>query len=304
MSETVDNKRCGFVAVLGAPNAGKSTLVNALVGAKVTIVSDKVQTTRSLVRGIAIAGDAQIIFVDTPGIFAPSRKFERAMVASAWQGGDEADMIMLVVDASRGKIPDRETASILERLRQQKAQCLLVLNKVDQIRPEKLLTISADMNSRHDFAATFMISALKERGTKDILSWLAGRMPAGPWMYPEDEISDMPMRLLAAELVREKLFHRLYRELPHALTVETETWENFDNGSVRIEQVIFVEREGQRKIILGSDGEMIRNVGQAARLELEEMLGQRVHLKLFIKVREDWTNDPERYVPWGLDFSA
>ena len=300
--------RCGFVAVLGAPNAGKSTLVNALVGEKVTIVSDKVQTTRMPVRGIRIheADDAraQIVFVDTPGIFTPGKRFERAMVASAWGAGDEADLVMLVIDAGRKGIPDRETSMIIDRIRQGRAPAILVFNKVDAIRPESLLPLTARVNALHDFKATFMISALKERGTRDLLPWLAAHLPPGPFLYPEDEITDLPLRLMAAELTREKLFQRLYRELPHALTVETETWEAFDDGSVRIAQVIFVEREGQRKIILGTRGEMIREVGQEARRELAAIVGRTVHLKLFVKVREDWAEDAERYAPWSLEFNA
>lgn len=300
--------RCGFVAVLGAPNAGKSTLVNALVGEKVTIVSDKVQTTRMPVRGIRMhdtdQGRAQIVFVDTPGIFTAGKRFERAMVASAWGAGDEADLVMLVIDASRKTIPDRETSMIIDRIKQGRAPAILVFNKVDAIRPETLLPLTVKLNALHDFAATFMISALKERGTNDMLSWLAKTLPEGPFLFPEDEITDLPLRLMAAELTREKLFQRLYRELPHALTVETEEWEEFDDGSVRVAQVIFVEREGQRKIILGTKGEMIREVGMEARQELASIIERPVHLKLFIKVRENWAEDSERYAPWSLEFNA
>jgi GTP-binding protein Era len=302
--QTPADTRCGFIAVLGSPNAGKSTLINTFVGAKVSIVSDKVQTTRTLVRGIALEGKSQLVFIDTPGIFRPETRLERAMVAAAWNGGAEADMILLVVDVAKNKVPDRETESIITKLKDQPLPAILVLNKIDEIRPEKLLTITQDLNTRMDFAATFMVSATKQKGTADILRWLSSRVEAGPWMFPEDDISDMPTRLLAAEITREKLFHKLYRELPYALTVETESWENFDNGDVRIEQVIYVEREGQRKIILGAGGDMIKHVGAAARLDMEEAFGSRVHLKLFIKVRGDWSEDPERYAVWSLDFNA
>jgi GTP-binding protein Era len=296
--------RCGFVAVLGAPNAGKSTLINALVGTKVSIVSDKVQTTRTLVRGIVMHERTQIVFIDTPGIFSPQKRLERAMVSAAWSGSEDADIVMLVVDLDKKKIPDRETENIIRRLKDLDVPAILVLNKIDTLRPEKLLTISQDLNTRHDFAATFMVSATKKSGTKDILRWLSTRLPENPYIFPEDDVSDMPMRLLAAEITREKLFHKLYRELPYSLTVETDSWEDFDDGSIRIEQTIFVEREGQRKIILGKDGDMIRHVGEKARLELSGLFETPVHLKLFVKVREDWAEDPERYEPWGLDFKA
>jgi GTP-binding protein Era len=296
--------RCGVVAILGAPNAGKSTLINSLVGAKVTIVSDKVQTTRTLVRGIAIHDKAQIVFVDTPGIFSPGKRLERAMVAAAWQGGADADFIMVVMDVNRKNLPDRETAGILKKLEGQPAPLLLVLNKIDMIRPEQLLTITQTMNEKYNFAATFMISAQKGSGVKDIARWLSSRLPQSEWIFPEDEISDMPMRLLAAEITREKLFQKLYRELPHALTVETEEWENFDNGDVKISQIIYVEREGHRKIILGNNGDMIRFIGEASRKELETIMERKVHIKLFVKVRENWNDDPERFLPWGLDFNA
>ncbi len=296
--------RCGFVAVMGAPNAGKSTLINSLVGTKVTIVSDKVQTTRTLVRGIALHKQSQVVFIDTPGVFAAKKRLERAMVAAAWQGGEEADMILLVIDASRKKIPDQETARILDRLKNYKTPCILVLNKIDQIRREALLDIARTMSQIHDFAAVFMVSALKDNGVKDILDFIASRLPETPWVFPEDDVSDMPMRLMAAEITREKFFKDLYRELPHSLAVETEEWEIFDDGSIKISQVVFVERESQRKIVLGKEGDTIRKAGESARRELESILETRVHLKLFVKVRGDWSEDPERYAPWGLDFSA
>ncbi len=289
---------------MGAPNAGKSTLINSLVGTKVTIVSDKVQTTRTLVRGIALYEQTQVIFIDTPGIFSPSKRLERAMVAAAWQGGEEADIIMVVIDASRKKIPDRETDRILKRLKDYPAPAILVLNKIDQIRHEALFAIAQTMSGLHDFTAVFMVSALKDNGVKDILRFAAKHLPESEWIFPEDEVSDMPMRLMAAELTREKFFCGLYRELPHSMTVETESWEPFDDGSIRIGQIVYVERESQRKIVLGSGGDTIRKAGESARRELEGILETRVHLKLFVKVRGDWSEDPERYVPWGLDFSA
>lgn len=303
-SHAQDNsKRCGFVAVLGAPNAGKSTLINALVGTKVSIVSPKVQTTRTIVRGVALHGQAQIVLIDTPGIFSAKKRLERAMVAAAWQGGAEAEMILLVVDAARKHAPDRQTLDIIARLNREHPDvpCALILNKIDEVRPETLLKLTQTLNAQRDFAATFMISALKDKGTRDILPWLAERMPKGPWMFEDDEVSDMPMRLLAAEITREKLFYRLHQELPYALTVETESWENFDDGSIRISQVIYVARDSHRVIILGKGGGNIRAIGEAARKELGEILETTVHLKLFVKVRENWADDPERYALWGLD---
>lgn len=304
MSEA-NTQRCGFVAVIGAPNAGKSTLINALVGTKVTIVSPKVQTTRTIVRGIALHKDSQIVFIDTPGIFRAKKRLERAMVAAAWNGEAEADMSVFIVDASRRQ-PDDENAAIIAQLKERESQkpLVLVLNKTDRIDPPKLLALSAQLNAELDFAATFMISALKEKGTDDLLRWLAERMPQSPWHFAEDQVSDMPMRLLAAEITREKLFHNLHQELPYGLTVETESWEPFDDGSVKIEQVIYIGREAHKPIVIGRGGQAIKKVGEAARHELEDMLGQRVHIKLFVKVRENWAEDPERYRLWGLDPSA
>jgi len=306
MNTQNSNRRCGFVAVIGAPNAGKSTLINRMVGSKVTIVSPKVQTTRALVRGIAQHENSQIIFIDTPGIFQPKKRLEKAIVSAAWEGQADADVIMLVVDASRGPI-DRETLSIIKKLEKQDNKdkpVLLVLNKIDKIEPQKLLSLSQALNERLSFTATYMISALKGDGTKNLLNAFAAYLPEGPWMYPEDQASDMPMILLAAEITREKLFHRLQQELPYALTVETEDWENFEDGSIKISQVIYVARPGHKAIILGKGGSMIKAVGEAARIELENMLGVRVHLKLFVKLREKWTDDPERYSLWGLDYNA
>ncbi len=296
-------RRCGFVAVLGAPNAGKSTLTNTLVGSKVSIVSPKIQTTRSLVRGIVIKDGSQIIIVDTPGIFAPGKRLERAMVGAAWQGSDEADAVMVLLDVAHTAGAEG-TRTIIGHLRQTAGgrPVALVLNKIDLIKRPLLLEIAKNLNEQYPFAATFMISALKANGTDDLLAWLAKTVPEGPWHFEEDQISDMPARLLAAEITREKLFHRLYQELPYALTVETESWEPFENGSVKISQVIYVMRESHRAIVLGKGGSQIGRIGQEAREELEELFEQRVHLKLFVKVRENWQDDPERYAAWGLSF--
>ncbi len=300
-----DTTRAGFVAVIGAPNAGKSTLINALVGTKVSIVSSKVQTTRTRVLGIAMQENAQIVFVDTPGIFraGENKRLERAMVAAAWEGTADADHVLLVVDASRGFTKD--VGAIVGRLAETPGRPVaLALNKIDRLRPPALLELSKKMNDAFPFSATFMISALKERGTPDLLKWLGKTLPEGPYMFPEDHVTDMPMRLMAAEITREKLFHALRQELPYELTVETEKWEDFDDGSVKIDQVIVVAREGHKKIILGEGGEMIGRVGQLAREELEEIMETRVHLKLFVKVRENWMEKAEHFALWGLDPKA
>jgi GTP-binding protein Era len=304
MNMTPDTK-CGLVAVIGAPNAGKSTLINALVGTKVSIVSPKVQTTRTIVRGIAMHGDTQIVFIDTPGIFHAKKRLERAMVAAAWEGESDADLCVFIIDASRRQ-PDEENAAIIAQLKDRAGarKLVLVLNKIDTVSREKLMDLSARLNAELDFTATFMISALKEDGTKDLMAWLAAQMPSGPYLFAEDQVSDMPMRLLAAEITREKLFVRLHQELPYALTVETESWESFDNGSVMINQVIYIAREAHKPIIIGKGGQGIRAIGEQARRELEDILEQRVHLKLFVKVRENWVDDPERYRVWGLDPGA
>lgn len=297
--------RCGFAAVIGAPNAGKSTLINTIVGAKVSIVSPKVQTTRTRVLGIAMQGAAQIIFVDTPGIFAPSQKknLERAMVAAAWEGTADADVILLMIDASRkvgGDIDD-----IITRLAGMNGKNVaLVLNKVDKVRPPDLLTLSQRLNEQFPFAATFMVSALKGKGMDGLLAWLAKTMPEGPYLYPEDQITDMPMRLMAAEITREKLFLALRQELPYELTVETESWEEFDNGSVKIDQTVYLAREAHKKIVLGKGGALLGKIGQSSREELEEIMGTRVHLKLFVKVRENWMENAEHFQLWGLDPKA
>ena len=292
--------RCGFVAVIGAPNVGKSTLVNALVGGKVTIVSPKVQTTRSLVRGITLAGRAQLIFVDTPGLFAPRRRLERAMVTTAWAGAKDADVAVLVVDAKRGL--DAEADAILARLAGLAVPKALALNKIDLVAKPVLLALARTANERLAFAATFMISALKGDGLADLKAWLAGEVPAGPWLYPEDQMSDAPLRSLAAEITREKLFLRLHQELPYRSTVETEAWKEQPDGSVQIEQTIYVERDSQRKIVLGKGGQMIRAIGSEARKEIAALIGQPVHLFLFVKIREGWADDPERYREMGLEF--
>ncbi|MBW8723861.1 MAG: GTPase Era [Inquilinus limosus] len=301
MTETAT--RCGFVALIGAPNAGKSTLLNTLVGTKVAIVSPKVQTTRSRVLGILTEGAAQIVFVDTPGIFKPRRRLDRAMVAAAWGGAAEADLVLLLVDSSLKGVRE-ETRGIVEKLAQTQRKAILILNKIDAVRHEVLLTLAADLNASGVFTDTFMISALTGSGVNDLRRHLAGHLPEGPWLFPEDQVSDMPMRLLAAEITREKLFLRLQQELPYAVAVETEDWEEQKDGSVRISQIIYVQRDGQKAIVLGHGGQMIKAVGTAARLELEEITEQRVHLSLFVKVRENWLDDPARYSVWGLDYDA
>jgi GTPase len=299
-----DGRRCGFVAVIGAPNVGKSTLVNAMVGSKVTIVSPKVQTTRTVIRGIAIEDVSQLIFVDTPGIFAPRRRLDRAMVAVAWSGAQEADIVALMVDAKhcldRGL--DVETSAILDKLAGNRAAKILVVNKVDLVDKPSLLGLVSAANEKMKFDATFMVSALSGSGVADVKRWLAAHVPPGPWHYPEDQISDAPMRALAAEITREKIYLRLHQELPYHSTVETDMWKELRDGSVRIEQTIFVERESQRKIVLGKDGQAIRAIGSAARQELAQLIEKPVHLFLFVKVREGWADDPARYREMGLEF--
>ena len=295
-------QRSGFVALIGAPNAGKSTITNNFVGSKVSIVSPKVQTTRTLVKGIGIFENTQIIFIDTPGIFKPRRRLDRAMVGSAWSGVSDADMVVLVVDARRGF--DDETRSIVAKLNKQKIESVLLLNKVDLVKKEKLLGLAAELNEAGHFKETFFVSALTGQHLEDFYKYVADNLPEGPWYYPEEQMSDMPLKLLAAEIVREKLFLYLHQELPYALTVEPELWERRDDGSVRAELTIYVERENQKIIVLGKGGAMIKRIGQAARKELEEMLETRVHLFLFVKVRENWQEDAGRYSVWGLDFKA
>jgi GTP-binding protein Era len=293
--------RSGFVALIGATNAGKSTLVNRLVGAKVSIVSHKVQTTRAIIRGIAIEDRTQIVFMDTPGIFKPRRRLDRAMVTTAWGGAKDADIIALLIDSERGLKGDAE--KILEALKDVKQPKILILNKIDTVPHEMLLALTAAANQTVNFDATFMISALKGPGCDDLMEYLAKTLPEGPWYYPEDQISDLPMRQLAAEITREKLFLRLHQELPYASHVETEKWEEMKNGSVRIEQVIYVERDSQKKIALGKNGDAIKAISMAARKEISEILEQPVHLFLFVKVRENWGDDPERFREMGLDFT-
>ena len=294
------NPRCGFVALIGAPNAGKSTLLNALVGAKVSIVSRKVQTTRALVRGIAMEGAAQIVFVDTPGIFAPKRRLDRAMVTAAWSGAGDADAVALLVDARKGL--NDETQAILTRLAAMKGPKLLILNKIDTVEPPTLLGLAKDITTILDFDQTFMISALKKHGLPRLREALAELMPAGPWLYPEDQITDAPLRAFAAEVTREKMFERLHEELPYQTTVETEQWKELPDGSVRIEQTIYVTRDGHKKIVIGEGGRTIKSIGKAARVDIAEAAETTVHLFLFVKVRENWIDDPERYREMGLEF--
>ncbi len=292
--------RCGFVALIGAPNVGKSTLVNALVGAKISIVTPKVQTTRGLVRGIASEGPAQLILVDTPGIFAPRRRLDRAMVGTAWGSAQDADIVALLIDIRKGAKDDDE--AILSRLVELRSTKALVLNKVDLVDKPHLLALAQSLNQRAPFAATFMISALSGDGVADLKSWLAAHVPKGPWLYPADQMSDAPLRQLAAEITREKLYLRLHQELPYQSTVETDVWKELKDGSVRIEQIIYVERESQRKIVLGKGGATIKAIGAAARAEIAEAIEQKVHLFLFVKVREGWAEEPERYREMGLEF--
>ena len=302
LSDALNQTRCGFVALIGAPNAGKSTITNNFVGSKVSIVSPKVQTTRTLVKGIGIYDNTQIIFLDTPGIFKPKRRLDRAMVASAWGGVGDADITVLVVDAKRGF--DDETQSIVAKLNKNKIEAILLLNKIDLVQKEKLLELSAKINAAGNFKETFMVSAMTGQQIDDFYKYLADNLPVSPWYYPEDQISDMPLKLLAAEIVREKLFLYFRQELPYALTVEPDLWERREDGSVRAEITIYVERDSQKIIVLGKGGAMIKRIGQAARRELEDLLEDRIHLFLFVKVRENWGDDPARYVEWGLNFNS
>jgi GTP-binding protein Era len=294
--------RCGFIALIGAPNAGKSTLINALVGSKVTIVSRKVQTTRSLVRGIAAIDTSQLIFVDTPGIFAPRRRLDRAMVTTAWTGAHDADLVGLLIDARAGL--DEEAEAILDKLSEVRHPKFLILNKIDVVAKDALLALSQQINARVPFEATFMLSALTGDGVDDLKSWLAGQVAPGPWHYPPDQMSDAPVRQLAAEITREKVFERLHQELPYQSTIETESWKEQRDGGIRIEQTIYVERESQRKIVLGKGGQTIKAIGEAARKDIAAIVEAPVHLFLFVKVREGWGDDPERYRAMGLDFPA
>jgi GTP-binding protein Era len=291
---------CGFAAVIGAPNAGKSTLVNALVGAKVSIVTHKAQTTRARMRGIAIAGKSQIVLVDTPGIFRPKRRLDRAMVETAWTEAREADVAVLVLDAARGMCDVAEP--IFQQASELKIPLVLALNKVDKIEKAKLLALASEASKRLPLEQLFMVSALSGDGVEDLKNYLASRMPPGPWLFPEDQIADAPLRKWAAEVTREKMFLRLHEEIPYSSTVETTDWKQLKDGSIRIEQTIFVERESQRKIVLGAKGQAIKQISMEARREIAEGVETPVHLFLFVKVRENWANDPERYREMGLDF--
>jgi GTP-binding protein Era len=296
----LETKRCGFIALIGAPNAGKSTLINAMVGSKVAIVTPKVQTTRTLLRGIAMQGSAQLVFLDTPGIFAPRRRLDRAMVTTAWSGAHDADIVAVLIDARSGLNDDAET--LLKKLTEVRQPKVLILNKVDLVDKAKLLALAQAANDLAKFEATFMISATQGDGVADVRQWLATHVPQGPWHYPEDEVSDAPVRQLAAEITREKLYLKLHQELPYQSTVETESWTERKDGSLRIEQTIYVERDSQKKIVLGKAGQSIKAIGEAARRELSDILQKKVHLFLFVKVREGWGDDPERYRQMGLEF--
>ncbi len=297
---TENNTHCGFVALLGAPNAGKSTLMNSLVGSKISIVTHKVQTTRTRFIGIALHKDSQLIFVDTPGIFAPRKRLERAMVSAAWAGASDADVIVLLVDAERRV--DENTRRIIDGLKETGQKAILAINKIDAIRRDSLLGLSEELNEIGDFSETLMISALKGDGLEDLMETIVKYLPKGPWLYPEDQMTDITERMLAAEVTREKFFLRLHEELPYAATVETESWQEKKDGSVRIEQVIYVERETQKAIVIGKGGRSLKEIGKMARAELEEMLDRRVHLFIFVKVRKNWSDDRERYANMGLDW--
>lgn len=300
MTEAAEPTRCGFVAIVGAPNAGKSTLTNQLVGAKVSIVTRKVQTTRARITAIAVTGAAQVVFVDTPGIFEPKRRLERAMVDAAWSGVGDADIVVLLVDAQKGRTED--TDRIIDGLKTAGRQAVLALNKVDLVKQPNLLALAAALNEEGVFTDTFMISALQGDGTVDLLAHLTAAVPGGPWLYPEDQLSDISERLLAAEITREKVFLQLHEELPYSITVETESWQERKDGSVRIEQVIYVRRDTQKGIVLGKGGRQVKQIGADARQEMETVFDRRVHLFLFVKVRENWIDDPERYREMGLEF--
>ncbi|MFN3232110.1 MAG: GTPase Era [Alphaproteobacteria bacterium] len=301
MTEPSSTTRAGFVALLGAPNAGKSTLLNALVGQKVSIVTQKVQTTRTRIRGIAIEGESQIIYVDTPGIFAPKRRLDRAMVAAAWGGAADADVVCLLVDAKKGI--DEDTARILDGLKDASRPCILILTKVDLVARPSLLGLADELNETGLFSDLFMVSAPENDGIDDLRAFFADKMPPGPWLYPEDQLSDLPQRLMAAEITREKLFLRVHQELPYATTVETENWDARRDGSVRIDQIIFVERDSQKPIVIGKGGRTIKDIGEASRLELEEMFERKIHLFIRVKVRRNWADERERYREMGLDFT-
>ncbi len=299
----IEEKRAGFIAVIGSPNAGKSTLINHFIGQKVTIVTRKVQTTRSVIRGICIHKESQLVFSDTPGIFEPKRRLDRAMVEAAWGSSIDADIILFLYDAQKSGI-DNETNKILDELGQSRKKKILVLNKVDLVDNKTLLPLIKNFESICSFDATFIISAFTGEGSKEVLSYLAKNLPKGPWLYPEDEITDLPARLLAAEITREQIFMRLHQELPYATTVETEEWTERDDGAIVINQIIYLKKAGHKKIVIGKNGSMIKMLGKAARLEIEQILERSVHLFLFVKVREKWMDDPDRYKIWGLNPNA
>lgn len=295
--------RSGFVALIGPPNAGKSTLMNQMVGQKVSIVTPKVQTTRSRIRGIAMKGKSQMVFVDTPGIFTPKRRLDRAMVHAAWQGADDGDVLLLLHDCAR-KVIDDDTLAILTKIKEQKLTVSLILNKTDLATPEKLLTRTKALSDEYDFEKIFMVSAEYGHGVEDVKSWLAEKMPLSPYLFDPEDLSDLPQRLLAAEVLREKLFLNLHQELPYQMTVETDSWEEKKDGSAEIRVSVYVSREGHRGIVLGKGGQTLRRIGQSARLELEEALDRRIHLLTHVKYRKDWMDDKERYADWDLNFDA
>jgi len=303
MSETEAGSRCGFVALIGAPNAGKSTLLNRLIGAKVSIVSPKVQTTRRRVIGVAMRGSAQVVFVDTPGIFAPKRRLDRAMVAAAWSGAGDADRIVLLVDATKKKI-DADTRAIIEGLKKSGRTAICAINKVDAVKHESLLKLAGELNAAYPFEQIFMISAETGDGVEDLMKEVVAHLPEGPHHFPDDQLTDLPVRLLASEVTREHLFRQLHEEVPYALTVETEAWEEFKDGSAKVSQVIYVTRDSHKAIVIGKGGQRIKEMRETAQRELEAMLERKVHLFLFVKVRENWQDDPERYREMGLDFES
>lgn len=299
----LEEKRSGFIAVIGSPNSGKSTLINHFIGQKVTIVTRKVQTTRSVIRGICLYGESQLVFSDTPGIFEPKRRLDRAMVEAAWGSSSDADIILFLYDAQQSRI-DNETNKSLNKLAQSAKKKILVLNKVDLVDNKTLLPLIKNFEGLCSFDATFIISALTGEGSKEVLSYLAKNLPKGPWLYPEDDITDLPARLFAAEITREQIFMRLHQELPYATTVETEEWTERDDGAIVINQIIYLKKAGHKKIVIGKNGSMIKMLGKAARIEIEQILERSVHLFLFVKVRENWMDDPDRYKIWGLNPNA
>jgi GTP-binding protein Era len=301
VNPVAEGSRCGFVALIGAPNVGKSTLLNRLIGAKISIVSPKVQTTRRRVLGILVEGEAQMVFVDTPGIFSPHKRLDRAMVKAAWRGAEDADLVVLLVDPTRKRL-DEDSRAIVASLKREGRRAILAINKVDAVKPPKLLGLADTLYAEEIFDEVFMISAETGDGVADLIKGIVRRLPEGPWHYPADQISDMPLREIAAEITREQLFRQLHAELPYALTVEQESWEDFDDGSLRVGQQIFVARESQRSIVLGEKGQRIKAVRQAAQREISELTGRKVHLFLHVKFRENWQDDPERYRAMGLDF--